>query len=135
MTAHAMTVKSYLSHAVAKPAVAGLAAAVIDHYVMGDVSYRRNAMFGGAVGAGIFAVSWVEPLVAPMFPTKTPLGHIGKALEGRIVEIACGSGAAYALNHFVLKNQLNPNQLLKKLGVIVAADIIGETACELLLIV
>ena len=130
-----MTVSSYLSHAVAKPLVAGVAAAALDHFVMGDPSMKSNAMFGAAVGAGIFAVSWVEPVVSPLFPTKTPMGNIGKALEGRIVEIACGSGAAYALNHFVLKNEYNHASMLKKLGIVVAADIIGETVCELLLIV
>ena len=129
-----MTVASYLSHAVAKPLAAGVAAGVADFYLLKSGSMERSAYFAGAVGGGIFAVSWVEPIVSPFFPTKTPMGNIGKALEGRVVEIACGSGAAYALNRFVLKNEINTSDMLKRLGVIIAADLVGETVCELLLI-
>ena len=129
-----MKASEFLSHAVAKPVVAGLVAGALDQYVLKGGRIEESAMFGAAVGAGIFSVSWVEPLVGPYFPTKTPMGAIGKALEGRIVEIACGAGAAYALNRFVLKNEINFNDMMKKLGVIVAADLAGETVCELLLI-
>ena len=62
------------------------------------------------------------------------MGNIGKALEGRIVEIAYGSAAAYALNRFVLKNEINRSDMMKKLGIICAADIVGETVCAFLLI-
>ena len=103
-----MTVATYLSHAVAKPLFAGLAAAAADHYLMQNHTLKDNAMFGAAVGAGIFAVYWVEPLVSPLFPTHSPIGTVGKALEGRICEIALGSAAGYALNRFVLKNEFNP---------------------------
>ena len=130
-----MTVATYLSHAVAKPLFAGLAAAAADHYLMQNPTLNDNAMFGAAVGAGIFAVSGVEPLVSPLFPTKTPMGNMGKALEGRIVEIACGSAAAYALNRFVLNNEFNPRNMLKKIGIVAAADLVGETVCEFLVII
>jgi hypothetical protein len=62
------------------------------------------------------------------------MGHIGKALEGRIVEVACGSAAAYSLNRFVLKNEYTSQDLLYKIGIIVVADIVAETVCELMLI-
>ena len=129
-----MTAASYLSHAVAKPLFAGLTAAVADHYVMKNANIKGCAMFGAAVGGGIFAVSWVEPIVSPLFPTKTPLGTVGKALEGRAIEIICGSAAAYALNRFVLKNEFNSSDMMKKVGIVIAADLVGETVCELLLI-
>jgi hypothetical protein len=130
-----MSVKSYLSHAVAKPLFAGLTAGLIDHYYMGTTDMKQNLYFGGSVGAGIFAVSFVEPLVSPCFPTHTPMGNIGKALEGRIVEIALGSGAGYAMNKYVLKNDYNSANLLTRLGIVIVADVIGETVCEFLLIV
>lgn len=129
-----MTFASYFSHAVVKPVVAGAVAGAIDHFVMKNPDVKSCAMFGGAVGAGIFAVSWVEPLISPMFPTHTPMGNMGKALEGRIVEIACGSVGAYALNHFVLHNEYTTNDLLYKVAIVAGADIAGETICELLLI-
>lgn len=130
-----MTAASYLSHAIVKPVVAGAVAGAIDHFVMKNPDVNSCAMFAGAVAGGVFAVSWVEPLVSPLFPTHTPIGNIGKALEGRIVEIACGSASAYAVNHLVLKNEYTTNDLLYKLAIIVAGDIAGETICELCLIV
>lgn len=130
-----MKLSHYLSHAVAKPLVAGITAGIADHYVMKKTDLTSNLYFGAAVGGGIFAVSWVEPLVSPYFPTKTPVGAIGKALEGRIVEIALGSGAAFAMNRYVLKNDYTQKDLLMRLGIIAVADIIGETVCELLIIV
>lgn len=130
-----MHVKSYLSHAIAKPLVAGIAAGAADHFLMKNGNIKSNMYFGGAVGAGIAGVSWIEPLVSPCFPTHTPMGHIGKALEGRIIEIACGSAAAYAMNSFILKNEFTTNDLLYKLGIVAGADLIGETVCEFLCII
>jgi hypothetical protein len=51
------------------------------------------------------------------------------------VEIGLGSGAAYAMNKYVLKNDYNSANLLTRLGIVVVADIVGETVCEFLLIV
>ena len=129
-----MKIKSILSHAVAKPVVAGLTAGLLDRFLMNNTNTKSNLMFAGAVGAGIFSVSWVEPVMTKMFPTKTPIGHIGKALEGRVIEIACGSAAAYGLNYFVLKNEYSNRDMLYKLGLVVAGDLAGEMVSELLML-
>lgn len=128
-----LNLKSYFSHAVVKPVVSGAVAAAADHFIMGDKDVKGNMYFGAAVAAGIASVSWVEPLVSNAFPTKTPIGMVGKVLESRIIEIACGSGAVYALNRFVLKNDYNPRDLFKKLGVIALADVAGETLSEIII--
>ena len=128
-----MTVKSLLSHAVVKPVVAGVVAGLADHLIMKNADLKACAMFGGAVGAGIFATAWVEPLATKLFPTKTLVGSAGKALEGRIVEIACASASAYALNRFVLKNEINPNNLMMKLGIVIGADLAGETLSQIII--
>ena len=130
-----MTAQSYLSHAIAKPLVAGVAAAAADHFLMKNTDIKSNMYFGAAVGAGIAGISWIEPLVSPCFPTHTPCGMIGKALEGRIVEIACGSAAAYAMNRYVLKNEYTTNDLMYKLAIVAGADLVGETVCEFLCII
>ena len=128
-------VKSYLSQTIAKPLVAGLVAGAADHFFMKNEDIKSNMYFAAAVGGGIAAVSWVEPLVSPCFPTHTPMGHIGKALEGRIIEIACGSAAAYAMNRYVLKNEYTTNDLMYKLAIVAGADLVGETVCEFLCII
>ena len=80
-----MSVKTYLSHAVAKPLFAGLAVGAMNMLVLKETDMKTNAMFGAAVGAGIFSVSWVEPFASKLMPTTTAIGYIGKALEGRML--------------------------------------------------
>ena len=92
-------------------------------------------MFGAAVGGGIASVAWIGPVVSPMFPTKTPFGAIGKNLEERILEVGVGAPVAYAINRFVFKNEFNYADIYKKLGIVVVADLVGETLCEMLLLV
>jgi hypothetical protein len=131
-----MTVKSYLSHAIAKPIFAAMTASILDHYIMCNPDLKSSAYFGAAVGAGIFSVSWVEPIVSPLFPTATPLNNgVSKMVEGRIVEIALGSVSGYLINSFVLKNEYTSKDLLYKVGIVAIADIAGESFCQFLLIV
>lgn len=130
-----MPMKSYLTHAVAKPLFAGVAASLLDHFVMKNSDIKSNAMFGASVGAGIFSVSWVEPIISPMMPTNTPMGKVNKFAEGRLVEIALGSASAYALNAYVLKNEYTSKEMMYKVGIVAVADIIGESLSEFLLIV
>lgn len=130
-----MTVKSILSHVVAKPLFAGITAAAAEHLLMKNNDIKSCVMFGGAVGAGVFGASSVGAIVGPMLHTSTPMGALGKNLEMRVIEIACGSASAYALNHFVLKNEYNTNNLLYKLAIVAGADFVGEAVCEMLLLV
>ena len=131
--------KSYLSHAVVKPFVAGAVAAAADHYFMKNPHVKENAMFGGAVGVGIFLASNVEQLASKFFPTATSLGVVNgveRNLEGRIVEIACGSAAVLAINKFVLhKADYDMHQWMIRGGIIAAADVAGDTICTLMMIV
>lgn len=130
-----MTVHTYLSHAIAKPLFAGIAAGVADRLIMKNENLTSNMQFAGAVGGGIAAVAWIEPIASKSFPTRTPMGHIGKFMEGRIIEIAFGSASAYALNRFVLHNEMNVNNLMYKVAIVAGADLVGETVCEFLAII
>ena len=49
-----------------------------------------------------------------------------KTLETRVLEIGLGTGSTYAINKFVMNNDLRPNDLLQKVGVILAADFVAE---------
>jgi hypothetical protein len=131
--------KSYFSHAIVKPFVAGAVAAAADHYFMKNPHLKENAIFGGAVGAGIFLASNVEQAISPLFPTATSLGVVNgvvRNLEGRVVEIACGSAAVLAINKFVLgKADYDMKQWMVRGAIIAAADVAGDTICTLMMIV
>ena len=129
------SVKSYLSHTVAKAIVAGGVAAAGDHFIMKNPDVKTCAMFGGAVAGGVFVAANFGELLHPYFPTASPVGAVGKVLEARIVEVLFGSAGAYALNHFMIKGELNHKNMLYKLGIIAAADVVGESVSELLLLV
>ena len=92
-------------------------------------------MFGGAVGVGVFSVSVLEPFVQKLMPTHTPIGHLTKGLESRIVEVALSSGACFALNKYVIRNDYSPNDWMKRMGVIAVADLAAETVMKLFMIV
>ena len=130
-----MTLHTYLSHAVAKPIFAGITAGIADRLIMKNENLKSNLYFAGAVGGGIFAVSWVEPLVSKAIPVHSPIGHMAKSMEGRILEVACGSASAYALNRFVLKNEYTSNDLMYKLAIIAGSDFVGESVCEFLVLI
>lgn len=128
-----MSVKAVFSNAIVKPVVAGVVAGLADHLIMANADYKSCAMFGASVGAGIFAVSWFEPLVNKLSPSHTAVGKLGKSLESRIIEVAFGSASAYVLNRFVLKNEINPRNLMMKVGIVIGADLAGETLSEIII--
>lgn len=127
--------KNVFSHTVIKPVVAGGCAGLLDHLVMKNTDVKSNLMFGGAVGAGVFGASVVGAAVGPMMSTRTPLGVLKKTLEMRMIEITAGSAGAYVLNTYVLKNEFNQANFIKKVGLIAVSDFVGEAVCDFFLLV
>ena len=130
-----LTAKNLFGHAILKPVVAGAICVAGNQFVLGETNMVSNLYFGSAVAGGIALVSTVEPFVQEMMPTSTPLGHVAKTLESRIVEVALGSGAAFALNKYVLKADYQPAQFMHKIFLIAAADVISESIMELFMVV
>ena len=97
-----LNVKTIFSHAILKPAVAGVVCAAGNQLILGDTNLISNLYFGAAAAGGIALVSTVEPFVQQYMPTSTPLGALSKTLESRVIEIALGSASVFALNKFVL---------------------------------
>ena len=131
--------KSYFSHAIVKPFVVAGVAAAGDHFVMKNNDIKGCAMFGAAVGAGVFAASNVEQVASSFFPTATSLGVVNgvmRNLEGRVVEIICGTGAALAFQKFILgRVDYDMQQWAMRAAIIAGADVAGDTICTLLMIV
>jgi hypothetical protein len=49
-----------------------------------------------------------------------------KTLETRLAEVGIAGLGGYALNKFVLNNDLRPNDMLQKIALIVGADFVSE---------
>ena len=106
-----------------KPVVVAGAIVALDKYALNQNNLNNSIYFGLAGAIGIYTAS----MVTPMIPKQGSGSFMdARTIEGRILEIGLGTGATYGLNKFVFNNDLNPNDLMVKVGVIVAADVIGE---------
>jgi hypothetical protein len=117
-----------------KPLVAAVVAGALDNLVCGQTNVQRNAMFGASVGAGIFAASLATSMIPDIsFLSMPDYGIDGKTVGVRVVEIGLGTGAAFVLSQYVLKTgDFAGSNLTKKIGIVFAADFIGEYAQDYL---
>ena len=106
-----------------KPIITGAVIVAIDKYALNQQNLNNSIYFGIAGAVGIFAAQIVTPLI-PNQGSGTMIDP--RTLEGRVLEVGLGTGATYALNKFVFLNDLNPNDLMMKVGVIVAAGFVAE---------
>ena len=106
-----------------KPIITGAVIVALDKYALNQQNLNNSIYFGIAGAVGIFGAQ----IVTPMIPNQGSGTMIDpRTLEGRVLEVGLGTGATYALNKFVFLNDLNPNDLMMKVGVIVAADFVAE---------
>ena len=92
-----------------KPILTGIAIIGLDKYALNQSNLNSSIYFGIAGAVGIFGAQ----LITPMIPNQGSGTMVDpRTLEGRILEVGLGTGATYALNKFVLNNDLNPNDLL-----------------------
>jgi hypothetical protein len=108
-----------------KPFLVGGIIVAADKMILNQQDMNSSLYFGISGVAGIYAAQ----NLAQMLPSNQ--GQIStmidvKTLETRMLEIGVGAGATYAINKFALNNDLRPNDLLQKIGVIVAADFVAE---------
>ena len=112
-----------------KPLIAGGVAIALDKFYLNEGNMNKSIMFGAATAAGVFGGT----LLGPMAPDiQLPILGNGKGLEQRILEIGAGSGIAYGVNTYVLKNNSFRDEMIQKLGVIVVADLVSELAADFL---
>lgn len=115
-----------MSTDIVKPLVTSLVAGLANRYICKETSMKRNAIFAGAVGVGVFAGGAVATMIPPM---GSVLGN-GKGLSARVVEVGLGSAVSYGINKVLMQNVSYGDSFAKKVGIIVVADIIGEYASD-----
>jgi len=108
-----------------KPFLTGGAIVALDKFVLNQQNMNSSLYFGVAGVAGIFAAQLLVPMLPNNQGTFSNMVDT-KTLETRVLEVGLGTGATFAINKFVLNNDIRPNDLLQKAGVIVAADFIGQ---------
>ena len=113
-----------------KPLVGGLTAIALDKMVLMQPNMQSSLYFGGAVGAGLLLVSMFDTKIPSFLPDIPSIGASGETLSKRVLEITAGAGSAYAINRYVIKNDNNPQMMMKKLGVVIVSDFVGEYASD-----
>lgn len=114
-----------MSNSNLKPFLVGGLIVAADKFILNQPNMNSSLYFGVSGIAGIY----LAQNLAQMLPSNQ--GQIStmidvKTLETRLLEVSLGTAATYAINKFALKNDLKPNDLLQKVGVIIAADFVGE---------
>ena len=113
-----------------KPLTAAATAFALDKFVLQNPNMMSSAYFGASVGAALFAVKMVEVNVPAFLPDIPSIGATGKTLSDRVAEIAGGVGLSYAISKFVAKDTSSPQVIMKRMAVVVAADLAGEYASD-----
>ena len=109
-----------------KPLATAAAAVALNQFVLKETDMQKSLYLGAAAGLGVMGGSFVGSMIpSTNFGNQQFFGN-GKGVSHRISEIALGTGAAFVLNSYVLKNTSFRDNYMNQIGVIIAADLAGE---------
>ncbi len=108
-----------------KPFLVGGLIVAADKFVLNQQDMNSSLYFGVAGVAGIYAAQNLKQMLPSNQGQISTMIDV-KTLATRMLEVSLGAGATYAMNKFAFNNDLRPNDLLQKVGVIIAADFVAE---------
>jgi hypothetical protein len=113
-----------------KPLATGAIAAALDKWALGQPDMKKSLYFGVAVAAGTGVATVASPMLPNLIPVDLGSAADGKTLTGRVAEVALGSGAAWGVNKYILKNEIAREDWMKRAGVIALAGFGGEYVAD-----
>ena len=112
-----------------KPLVGGLTAGILDNMWLMNKDMTSNGIFAVTVAGGLYGSQMISTSLPSLIPTSV-LSN-AKTIQQRLLEIGAGAGSSYVVNKYVLNNEgYSRDNMMKKLAIIVASDIIGEYASD-----
>ena len=114
-----------MSNSFYKPVVGAALVVAGDNLILKNRNMNSSLVLGAAAGTAFY----LSKIIAKMLPKQSGGNNAMydvKTLETGLGEIGIASIGGYALNKFVLNNELRPNDMLQKVGLIVAADFVSE---------
>ena len=111
-----------LSDTYLKPLATAGVAVLLDRMVLKQTDMKKNLTFGLSVGAGV-SIGAMLAKNLPIPDSPSSFGN-GKQIASRLLEVTSGSGTAYVVNRYIMKN--DNAGMIRKLGVIVASDFLCE---------
>ena len=111
-----------------KPLVVGAICVAADKFLLNEPYLDKSLYFGGAASVGVFLASSSGLILDKYVPKQSYFdSETVKTLEARIVEVGFGAISYYGVSSLLLNIPFNKNELLKKLGILVVADVLSET--------
>jgi hypothetical protein len=114
-----------MSNSFYKPVVGAALVVAGDNLILQNRNMNSSLALGAAAGTAFY----FSKNIAKLLPNQTGGNNAMydvKTLETRLGEIGIASIGGYALNKFVLNNDMQTNDMLQKIGLIVAADFVSE---------
>ena len=121
------------SHSLIKASTGAVLATSLDAYLSYGTSLNsylisKSATFGAIVGGSFLVSDMVAPGLTNLHHTTNKSFFSNKTLEQRLIEAALNIPIAVIVNDFVQASSLD---LMKKAGIIVLCDVVGETVADL----
>ena len=120
-----------MDHLTTKTAAAFGLSIVADRMLFGETDMMKNTYFAVASSVGIYSAHLVTPLVNLIpIPSLNASMYDGKTLTQRIAEVGTSSVLSYALNRYIFRNDEYANELMYRIGTIVAIDFGAEYVAD-----
>ena len=108
-----------MSNSFYKPVVGAALVVAGDKLILQNRNMNSSLALGAAAGTAFYLSKNIVKLLPNQSGGNNAMYDV-KTLETRLGEIS------YALNRFVLNNDLRPNDMLQKIALIVGADFVSE---------
>jgi hypothetical protein len=114
-----------MSNSFYKPVVGAALVVAGDNLILKNRNMNSSLPLGAATGTAFYLSKNIVKLLPNQSGGNNAMYDV-KTLETRLAEVGIAGLGGYALNKFVLNNDLRPNDMLQKVGSIVAADFVSE---------
>jgi hypothetical protein len=122
------------SHSLIKAASGAVLATSLDAYLsyggsLNSYLVTKSATFGAVVGGSFLVSDMLAPGLTNLHHTSNTSFFSNKTLEQRLIESALNIPIAVLVNDYII--QASSLDLMKKVGIIVLSDVVGETVADL----
>jgi hypothetical protein len=114
-----------MSNSFYKPVVGAALVVAGDNLILQNRNMNSSLALGAAAGTAFYLSKNIVKLLPNQSGGNNAMYDV-KTLETRLGEVRIAGLGGYALNKFVLNNDLRPNDMLQKIALIVGADFVSE---------
>ena len=114
-----------MSNSFYKPVVGAALVVAGDKLILQNRNMNSSLILGAAAGTAFYLSKNIVKMLPNQSGGDNAMYDV-KTLETRLAEIGIASVGGYALNKFVLNNDLRPDDMLQKVRLILAANFVSE---------